>query len=158
MKGVLTELMQERVKANRVLVILDACHSGGADPNAKDLERAQDNLTLNQLGRGQLLVSSCSPDQRSWESKRYQNGVFTHQLIAALRAHGASTTLSDAFNQMKGGVADEVQQDFVAEQSPRLKNDTWHGNELLIAVPPVSPQPLPAAVGNLLGVGSKTGN
>ena len=157
MKSVLTEWMQERVKANRALVILDACHSGGADPNVKDMESPKDNLTINQLGRGQLLLSSCSPDQRSWESKRYPNGVFTHHLLDALRAHGGKTPLSDAFIHTKEGVQEEVQRDFATDQSPRLKNDTWGGNELLITLPPADPHPLPPAVGSSLGADSKSG-
>lgn len=155
MKGVLTELMQNRVKANRVLVILDACHSGGADTNSKDLDPAKDNFSINQLGRGQLLISSCSPDQRSWESKRYENGVFTHQLINALRAQGIKTNVQDAFNRMKSGVADEVQQDFVTSQTPGLKNDTWHGSDLQVGITPTSPQPLPREVSSLLPADSR---
>ena len=43
------------------------------------------NVKKIPLGEGQYIISSSSEDQRSWESTRYKNGVFTHALMDGLR-------------------------------------------------------------------------
>ena len=78
----LTRLLRERVHAERTLIVMDACHSGGAADGAKDTSSGA-NFDLKQLplGTGQMLISSSAEDERSWESKRYPNGIFTHYLL-----------------------------------------------------------------------------
>jgi hypothetical protein len=147
----LTQELKDRVKANRVLIVLDACHSGGGADGAKDAENPT-NFNMNQimLGSGQLLICSSAEAEKSWESKRYQNGVFTHQLMESFRKNGARTKLGDAFKNLLQTVQDEVQQDDATSQTPKIRTDRWQGNDLILAAPPSKPQPLPDAVQKLL--------
>lgn len=152
----LTDLLADRVGANRVLIVLDACHSGGATSDgSKGMEDYSLEMEKISLGKGQLVISSSSKDQLSWESKRYPNGIFTRKLIEALQKRGAATPLSEAFEAIERTVADEVQQDEGQGQTPQLKSDTWVGNELLLAAPPQAPAPLPKEVAKLLKPDSK---
>ncbi len=81
----LSRIIKERVHCDRVMVLLDACHSGVAAPSSKGLARAANvNVDTIVQGTGQLVLSSSSPEQRSWESKRYQGSVFTKHLIDGL--------------------------------------------------------------------------
>lgn len=137
----LAAAIKQRVHSNRVVLIIDACHSGAAD-TAKGLTRVGniDSAALSQ-GTGQLIICSSMPNQVSWESKRYQNGVFTHQLIEALRA--GKPTLSQAFERLKESVQTEVLQDRSELQTAVLKSK-WKGNDLIISAPPTKPRQVPA--------------
>ncbi len=138
----LAAAIKQRVHANRVVLIVDACHSGAANP-AKGLIRIgnfdSDSLLL---GTGQLVICSSEPSQVSWESKRYPNGVFTHQLIQALRANGGKVSLGEAFEQMKESVVSEVLKDRGEVQSPVLKS-RWSGNDLILSAPCAHPHAVP---------------
>jgi hypothetical protein len=140
----LTDAIKHRVHSNRVVVIIDACHSGAASPS-KGLVRAS-NVDSNAIlqGTGQLVICSSQPNQVSWESKRYANGVFTRQLIEALRSQSGKT-LSAAFQHMKDSVQDEVLQDRSELQTPVMKSK-WQGNSLIITAPPTKPRAVPKQI------------
>jgi hypothetical protein len=141
------ESIQNRVLSDRVLLVLDACHSGGASPDAKGMARIG-NFDAESLaeGCGQLVICSSKPDEQSWESKRYQNGVFTKNLLDGLRQDGGHQPLSAAFEKAQQLVENEVKEDHPgARQTPSLKTK-WSGNELVIAVPASKPEAIPPTV------------
>ncbi|MCA9802545.1 MAG: SEL1-like repeat protein, partial [Cyanobacteria bacterium HKST-UBA02] len=143
----LLDSIQGRVLTDRVLLVLDACHSGFAGPTSKGMSRIG-NFDAAELaqGSGQLVICSSQPSERSWESERYDNGVFTHNLLRGLRSQGERTTLVDAFRVAKSSVEDEVREDRPgARQTPVLKG-RWSGNDLIVAIPPRSPQVVPDSV------------
>ena len=65
----LTRIIKGRVHSDRVVLVLDACHSGAADPGAKGLFR-QGNVDITEVaqGTGQLVkmgfTKSC--DHHYW--------------------------------------------------------------------------------------------
>jgi len=63
----LTRVIKGRVHSDRVVLILDACHSGAAEPEAKGLVRVK-NVDAEAIaqGTGQLVISSSTPSQVSW--------------------------------------------------------------------------------------------
>lgn len=144
------ESIQSRVLSERVLLVLDACHSGAVVANAKGLARPA-NFDAEALaqGSGQMVICSSAPDQQSWESKRYANGIFTRKLLEALRIKGRQTTLGDALPYVQQSVSAEVQEDYGSRQTPSLRSK-WDGNDLVLAAVPVAPQPLPVAVRQML--------
>jgi uncharacterized caspase-like protein len=130
----LSAMLKKRVRSDRVLVVLDACHSGAIPlPGAKGLFRVS-NFSAEEIaqGSGQLVICSSDPSQVSWESKRYPNGVFTHCLIESLRKNGNDTKLHDAYATLKDEVNNEVQHDRGEQQQPMLKS-TWDGDDLVLA-------------------------
>lgn len=138
--------IKDGVKTNRALIVLDTCYSGGAVPQGKGLARC-DNFDLKkvQLGSGHLIVSSSNTGEKSWESKRYENGVFTRNLIEALRTNGTKTNVPEAFKQMQDKVRWEVKCDYGASQIPQLGGN-WSGAELILSVAPTDPRTVaPAA-------------
>lgn len=132
------EMIKQRVHTDRVVLILDACHSGAANTSAKGFVRSS-NFNADQIpiGSGQLVICSSAPDQVSWESKRYQNGVFTHHLIDSLRKN---PKLSDSYSYLKNQVQTEVLTDRGELQVPALKTK-WTGSDLVIATVPTAPRP-----------------
>lgn len=138
----LTRIIKGRVHSDRVVLVLDACHSGAAEAaGSKGLYR-KGNLDAEAVaqGTGQLVISSSQPSQVSWESKNYQNSVFTRCLIESLRKNGAATTLGDAFQNLKDRVQEEVLRERGVMQTPVLKT-RWKGNDLRLSTPAVSPRP-----------------
>lgn len=151
----LTQLIKSRVDSDRVLIVLDACHSGATDANAKD-GGAPSNFDAEQIaqGCGQLVICSSDPSEKSWESKRYANGIFTRKLIEGLQKNGAQTKLEEAFDYVRDSVHDEVKEDEGVAQTPVLKSK-WNGNKLVLTAKPNAPRPLPASVRDLLSPDSQ---
>ncbi len=151
----LMKIIKSRVETNRVIVILDACHSGGADANAKSTEAVANFDASELIGDGQLVICSSESAERSYESKRYQNGVFTKALMDGLTANGANTKLKDAFDILKYKVNTEVKEDDGQRQTPVLKSQ-WNGDDVSLALPATKPRQLPLAVKQLLAPDSAT--
>lgn len=135
----LARIIKARVHCERIMLLLDACHSGVVAPSSKGMAR-EGNIDVDNIvqGTGQLVVSSSSPEQRSWESKRYEGSVFTRHLIDGLRRHGKLTKLGDAFSYLDEETKREVLRDRGVLQSPVMKSK-WEGRDLIIGAPPSAP-------------------
>lgn len=154
----LLDSIQGRVLTDRVLLVMDACHSGFAAPDSgsKGIARLG-NFKADELaqGSGQVVICSSMPEERAWESTRYSNGVFTHRLLQGLRASGSSTTLIEAFRKTQTEVGIEVREDRPgAKQTPVLKGK-WNGNDLILASVPYAPQAVPLSVSKNLSTDSR---
>ena len=57
-----------------------------------------------------------------------------------------SNSISAIFQDMQSSVLDEVRQDDSVSQTPKLRNDMWSGNDLILSVQPSDPHPLPVQV------------
>lgn len=153
----LLDSIQGRVLTDRVLLVMDACHSGFAAPDAKGMSRLG-NFKADDLvqGSGQLVICSSLADERAWESTRYQNGVFTRKLLDGLRSKGSATTLVDAYSYARDAVGNEIKEDRPgAKQTPILKGK-WDGNDLVVATPAYAPQTVPSSVAASLGTDSRS--
>jgi hypothetical protein len=141
------ESSKGRVLSDRVVLVMDACHSGSVDPNAKGMFRVG-NFDANTMaeGSGQLVICSSKPDEQSWESKRYQNSVFTKNLLDGLRSNGKTTSLSQAFDKTRELVTDEVQEDRPGARQTPVMSSKWQGSDLIMAVKPASPEAIPNSV------------
>lgn len=140
----LTDMIKDGVHADRVVLLLDVCHSGaatGAD-GEKGITRANNfDVEQTNFGVGQAVLCSSLGDQVSWESKRYENSVFTHRLIEALAEHGSLTPLSQAYAHARSEVESEVLRDRGEVQTPVLNLKGWQGGDPILSVTPVSPRP-----------------
>ncbi|MDZ4835151.1 MAG: caspase family protein [Candidatus Melainabacteria bacterium] len=136
----LMRIIKRRVHCDRVVIILDACHSGAASADSKGLYRSG-NVDASQMvaGTGQLVIASSKPDQISWEGKAYENGVFTRHLIESLKLKGNQTKLGQAFEYMKDKVQQEVLMERGQLQTPELKSQ-WSGDDLVLSIVPTQPR------------------
>lgn len=135
----LSKRIKEGVKTDRALIVLDTCYSGGGIPGSRSLGQ-HDNFDLKQIsmGSGHLILSSSSPNQRSWESKNYDNGVFTNKLIEALRS-GPRVDVNTAFAKLEKSVSWEVKRDYGFEQTPQMGGN-WQGQKLILSLPASEPR------------------
>lgn len=133
--------IKDRVHAERVLVVLDTCHAGGAS-ESKGLTRAAnaDALALAQ-GTGQMVVCSSDKNQVSWEGKSIPNSVFTRSLIDAFQEKGASVPISQVFNTVKERVQEQVVRERGVLQTPIVETSKWSGKELVLGCEPIRPRP-----------------
>jgi len=133
----LTNIVRDQIHSERVILILDVCHSGSAAQGSKSLNRipgldlAAKNL---KIGSGQMIICSSSADQVSWESKNYENSVFTRKLMEALQTSKERTTMWEAYKQLKILVETEVLRDRGDLQTPVMWNKTWQGQDPILAV------------------------
>lgn len=152
----LSQIVKEQVPCQRVVLVLDVCHSGAAAIDASSAERSISNsesdaeegdggkdLAYRRLNfdasrisapHGQFVLCSSQANQRSWESKNYNNSVFTHWLMEGLKQKGNKTTLGDAYQFMCSRVEDEVLQDRGEQQTPLIRK-SWQAEELVLGAP-----------------------
>jgi len=76
------------LRARKVLLVFDCCHSGGLE--AKDVELLRPGLPPGVQdallrGRGWVLFASSDVDEQSWVRSGERNGIFTKHFLAGLR-------------------------------------------------------------------------
>src|SRR5262249_49789415 len=98
------------------------------------------------VGSGQLVICSSRPEENSWQSVRYENGVFTKRLLDGLRTRGDRTTLDEAFTLAVRTVTDEVKEDRPGARQTPVMSGKWNGKELIMAAKPAEPQAVPSSV------------
>ncbi len=144
----LAPTVRQRTHCDRIVLILDACNSGAAQAGGKGLLRTTNFDVGSLAGKGQIVISSSAIDQRSWESTRYSNGVFTRNLINVLDGQKNAANLENTFEQLKDKVQQEVRFDRKAFQTPIMRSK-WEGDALILTAKPVSPRDVGAEEANL---------
>lgn len=120
----LSRMLRTRLRTDRALIILDTCYSGVVAGK----ENSEGSLAEEvSLATGHLVLTSCKDHQRSWESKRYENGVFTKKLIDVLASADQSTEFKQSlYPILKKDVLAETEVDFHAAQEPQITG-LWSG-------------------------------
>lgn len=95
----LVELL-EGIKSERLVVIFDACHSGGMYKDVEDLlpegfikSSIPPDVILSKLnsGSGRVIISSSRPNERSFiMASDYKYSIFTFHLVEALKGQAHS--------------------------------------------------------------------
>jgi hypothetical protein len=138
----LCRIIKDRIRSNRALLVLDACHSGAAVPKeAKGMARSG-NIDVDEIsqGTGHMVLSSSAPSQVAWESVSKPNSVFTRRLMEGFQVNGPDTTLEQAYAHLQKSVEQEVQRDRGYLQTPQLKGK-WAGEKLVLGARPSEPRP-----------------
>lgn len=81
------------------VVIIDACHSGGAKANTADIMNALH--ALKSAPKGFAIFTSSSQDEESYEDVKWQNGAFTEGLIKGLKDGLADTNKNGIITLME---------------------------------------------------------
>lgn len=127
----LQTLFTNRLRAKRMVILIDACHSGGVNPgrtsSSRQLERSENNtfsIYAEKLfgGEGRALLTSSDVNEISEEGKKWGggHGVFTWAVLEGLRGTADSNrdrviTTGELFDF----VSDRVRQETNARQTPR---------------------------------------
>jgi tetratricopeptide (TPR) repeat protein len=132
----LFQQIRERVHTNRILLVMDTCYSGaGADEGHKGLVRTNIDSSAAAQGVGSLVISSSSPDQRSWESDDLRNSYFTRYFIDALKEGNGANPIDKVYKEMKDKVQTSVLKDKGELQTPIMAG-IFSGPSLVLSSPP----------------------
>lgn len=131
----LVEVVSKRIHAARVILIVDACHSGALEVGGKGLSRSNFDVNQLALGKGRVVLSSSLPEEVSWEMKDIHNSIFTRLLIDTLSNSPENLSLFDAFKTLKASVQRTALKERGVLQTPVLKS-TWVGKPPILAVTP----------------------
>lgn len=117
------------VKSQRILVLLDACHSGGAasfkagnDSGAVRFAFNEKSLSNLSEGTGRVAIASCRSSETSLVLAGARNSVFTEALLDALR--GKARTQGDGVIrvfEIFNYVAETVRRTVPGQQHPIFK-------------------------------------
>ena len=87
-----------RISAQRLLVLIDACHAGGAGSfkgggaeESLALGYSEKSLAILAQGTGRVLIASSRADETSLVLQNARNSVFTSELLDALRGQGRTS-------------------------------------------------------------------
>lgn len=92
--------MLRKIEAGRLLALFDSCHSAGAGEPKGLMPPVEQGLgegyyqALAQ-GKGRVVIASSRSDEVSWTLRGWDNSLFTHYLLEALR--GGCQTLGDGY-------------------------------------------------------------
>ncbi len=127
----LGDMIKQKIPSNRVVTILDTCFSG----NARDLD-PRDFIDHMLMGSGQIVVSSCGPNEYALEDRKIGHGYFTYYLIQAFRKkHSLKASFDAAQAQVQ-----ELTKGQQPGQHPVVKYDRWKGNDVLLFSKPTNPR------------------
>lgn len=150
------------IPAQRVAVFLDTCFSGaatlagtfpgegtpvasGGQIGGADGSRAmsfvsgvsRDLIARGGGGGSRVIISASQPNERSWESKELQNGIFTYYLIEALKQNAGMDSIGKVFNSLQEQVSQRVRAEKKPSQRPMMEPRETNA-DIRIGVPPQS--------------------
>lgn len=126
----------QRIPAQRLLVLIDACHSGGAGSfkgqgMEESLALGYSEKSLGRLaqGVGRVLIASSRADETSLVMTNARNSVFTTRLLEALRGRGRTSgdgviRVFEIFNH----IAEMVKRTVPGRQHPIFKASDLEDN------------------------------
>ncbi len=106
----LKNLLSE-VKSQKQLILLDACHSGGAVKTFMTRSAASEEKAIFQLARsaGVVLIAASGTQQFATEFEELKHGVFTYALLEALEGKGdIGADKKVTVNEVKAYMEDRV--------------------------------------------------
>ena len=146
------------IKAERVAVFLDACHSGGVGEarGALSVKEGLSTDTYDQLsaGKGRIVIASSQPDEVSWELDGMRNGLFTHYLLEGLRGKVADEDGGVRALRLFSYLSQQVPQH--KSQHPLLKTAEASADIMLCQIPAGVVEPPPSVTPPVETPGSTT--
>lgn len=103
------------VRSERLVVLIDACYSGGfGEPRSRSTGlttglTAKDVSSLIE-GRGRVVMAASRPDELAWELEGMRNGLFTHYLLRGLQGEVAQADGTVWVSELFGYVSRSVRQ------------------------------------------------
>jgi WD40 repeat protein len=132
LKGYLTQL-----KSQKQIILMDACHSGGALKSLNVRAAAADEKAIVQLARssGVVMIASSGSKQFATEFEQLKHGVFTYALLEALEGKADNGDKKITVNEIKLYMEERVP-DLTKEYGGQAQYPTGYitGNDFPISV------------------------
>jgi hypothetical protein len=133
----ISDIVRTRIKAQQTVILLDTCHSGAATRDGgvvKDSAASEKTLDRIRQGAGRAIVTSSSAEEQSYEGKPFDNGYFTHFLIAALRKNKGRDSVEQVYESLKQNVSTAAAS-IKRKQTPVLSKSEG-GEQIVIGAAP----------------------
>jgi uncharacterized caspase-like protein/CheY-like chemotaxis protein len=134
------------IHADRLVVFLDSCHSGGVG-QARDAnlnlqeglsQQTYDQIAQSENGKGRVIIASCLPNEVSWELTDWKNGLFTHYLLEGLNGAAADSDGKVRIMGLSGYISRNVP-NHGQEQHPFIQ---LAAQDFVVAINPNSQSPV----------------
>ncbi len=118
-------VVDDRMRAGRVVTFLDTCYSGDTvrqrgGGKALSLGFSQELVNRIAQGKGRVVITSSRNTEKSWESDRIGNSFFTHYLVEAMRASKGEATVTKLFTYLERNVPEAVKKEKSSSQNPTM--------------------------------------
>jgi WD40 repeat protein len=99
-----------QIKSQKQIILMDACHSGGAVKSLSTRGVASDEKAMVQLARssGVVMIASSGTKQLATEFEALKHGVFTYALLEALDGKADNGDRKITVNELKFYMEDRV--------------------------------------------------
>jgi hypothetical protein len=128
------------IDSDRVLLLSDACHSGGFNPGLeKTLAKEADTFfSVFRNLRGRIGISSSRSDEKSYEVPKYGNSIFTHFLLKALRGEAAKGSGDGTITakHLYDYVYEKTRQETKGQQNPQIFSPKGLAEETTVFMTP----------------------
>jgi uncharacterized caspase-like protein len=116
------------IKAQRLVVFMDACFAGGVTEGARDIGLVESPYKRLAEGRGRIVIASAQPNQRSWEDQTLGHGIFTYHLLEAMEGKADTdgdgcASVMDIFRYLQNTVPATARRMCQSIQEPLLFGD-----------------------------------
>ncbi len=118
----------DRLKAEKIITLLDSCHSGGVSRTGKGVGDVLPDDFYNEFekAKGRVTLASCSGNEQSFEWPEKEHGVFTYYLLEALngaanKQRDSAVTFDEVVEYVQENVSDWAEKYKNGKQNPR-----WH--------------------------------
>jgi len=124
----ITTVVRTRIKALKVAVILDTCHSQGALAQTVTVPQSLSSQTLDRIkeGTGRVILAASRTEESSYELAKYSHGLFTYYLLQGLK-------------QQKDAPLDKIYPWVTAQVAKEAEANGWKQHPVFSASDEVSP-------------------
>ncbi|MCK4793169.1 MAG: caspase family protein, partial [Desulfobacteraceae bacterium] len=119
-----------RIKSNRLVMFLDACHSGGviSREGIKDVDTIETLCADLTTGSGRAIIAASKGNQQSFEDDKLSHGIFAYHLLEALKNKAdtdrdGKVTLIEVFNYLVREVPKTAWELAGAVQEPMMRSE-----------------------------------
>ncbi|MBV9300966.1 MAG: caspase family protein [Acidobacteriaceae bacterium] len=142
----ISNVVRTRLRARKVAVFLDTCHSGGAITKTITLPASISAQMLDHIreGTGRAILTASQAEEKSHELASYGHGLFTYHLIHALQQQGGRVSIDAVYQYVR----DHVDQDASArglEQHPVFSRSDEQ-SAVVIGIPPQGANGVPGVL------------
>ena len=129
----------DRIEAQRIIFLSDACYSGAAGGRSFSLGRFRgvrigDPTAQLATGTGRVIITASGPNEPAVEDKKLGHGVFTHYLLEGLRGGAADKAGNVTLHGLYKYLADRVtrkSKEIGGNQRPVMKGEV-RGDIILV--------------------------
>jgi hypothetical protein len=124
----ITTVVRTRIKALKVAVILDTCHSQGALAQTVTVPQSVSSQTLDRIkeGTGRVILAASRTEESSYELAKYSHGLFTYYLLQGLK-------------QQKDAPLDKIYPWVTAQVAKEAEANGWKQHPVFSSSDEVSP-------------------